>query len=247
MSLLLYSTSLDRHNTSQDVKKINHPLMTFIMSSNNNPLKRSIDDGSYVSPSSSQHQLDATESASKAKWHPPSIGGGLKSEESCQQRRMKRPRTELYHLEVQRFENVQRTMQFYQQALRETDDEDVVVTKNHSANFYPKDYQDGVLVRRNLERQAMIHHCDFQKRCQAWMDEAQERIDLKYSMDSIRNSINGRIKDGAFPSTLSVLNLGKETTERLIGIVAEYAGGMPSDSEVLDCHYLVWAISQDNV
>jgi hypothetical protein len=211
------------------------------MSSVNNPLKRSLD-GSYIYPSSSHHDGTTLEPAKRRQ---SSLNTALKSD-ACQNR-SKRPRTEKYQREFQRFESVQRTIQFFQQALGEPGEDEVITNCAAPSGFSAlHDHDD--LLSRNLESLSIMHRLEFQGRCRSWLDEAQERLDLKEAIASMRNSIYG-IKEcdknqHQELSTLSLLNLGKETTERLIGSVAEYCGGIPSDCEVLDCHKLVNTIRQ---
>lgn len=161
--------------------------------------------------------------------------------------RIKRPRTERYQRELQRFKNVQKMFDFFQQGLRELNEEDqrkMHPTKN------PQPDHDRLILKQNLERQSLVHETEFQGRCQSWMNDAQERLNLKDSIGSITNSVYG-INDGInaeyqrHPSSnLCILNQGKETTDGIIGSIVEYSGGVPSDREVVDCNGLLSIFSQ---
>jgi hypothetical protein len=154
----------------------------------------------------------------------------------------KRPRTDRYLQEFRSFEKTRETMMFFQRRL-----------VSSSVNQQQLNQQQQRILQ-NLNKQWASHEQQFQSMRQRFMDNAQEKLDVKNSIDCLRKQVEQqRCRAHISGSTLSrcvtpsilMLNLGKETTQAVFGLIEAYAGN-PSDCEVLDCQKLLSIASAES-
>lgn len=132
----------------------------------------------------------------------------------------KRPRTDRYLQELNRYESVQQTCSFFQRSLM-------------AANASTSNKQ----VQANLLRQTQSHQRRFQSFSRSCLQDAQEALVLKESMICVQSAVaSGLASSSSFP--LLLLSVGHETTATWMSAIAAYAG-IPSNADVLDCQELL--------
>ena len=136
----------------------------------------------------------------------------------------KRLRTESYLQELQKFNETQKTMSFFQQGLMKIQKSLSTGASKHS------------LLQENLNKKWEAHEQQFQALRQRLLDNAQVQLDLENSIQCVRKQVEKQSNEASSP--INLLHQGEETTHALFSMIEQFAG-RPCQEEVLDCQQLM--------
>ena len=151
-----------------------------------------------------------------------------------------RPRTEQYIENLQKYQKIQETIQFFQKSLQSLSDDD----GDESTTSSSQQQQQQQLIQQNLSKQLSIQQTKYQSSLQQCVDNAQERLDVYNSLQCMRTAaaISTTTSNSNSKSTSScplvMLHQGMETTDALFDRIAQFAG-IPSNDEIMDCEQLI--------